>query len=107
MSNINKGGIYMIYEDSVLEELWNGNIFPRDSLLNTKNEEIDKISAHLDEMHFALTDKAEEKLFNKINTGRYNTRTSKSYRAIWCVCGYWLRHNITSIGRLHICFTHI
>ena len=82
MSNINKGGIYMIYEDSVLEELWNGNIFPRDSLLNTKNEEIDKISAHLDEMHFELTDKAEEKLFNKINKyekehGKYLELVSK------------------------------
>ena len=72
----------MIFDDSILNELWNGNIFPQEYLLNTDNKEINEVSSTLDKMHFELADKIDNNLFDKFN--KYEKEGNEMNEKIAC-----------------------
>ena len=68
----------MSKEENFLNNLWDGNIFPQEELLNTKNEEINNSSSRLDKMHLELSEKINKELFDMLNNyelehGRYHS----------------------------------
>lgn len=57
----------MNFDEKILDELWNGNIFVQEMLLNTDNKEINKISSHIDALHFELSEKLDANMLDKLN----------------------------------------
>ena len=58
----------MKLEENMLDKLWSGDIFARETLFNTENAEINNLSSNLDALHFELSEKLDAKLLNKLNS---------------------------------------
>ena len=70
----------MEFNESMIKELWSGNISPEEKLINTDNQEINKISSNLDKLHSEISDKLEKNLFNKFN--KYEKEHGKYLAAV-------------------------